>query len=101
MSIVIATDETTEITVTETALTGIACLTIAPTGTGSLSVAGSGLTTTPGSEIVTGARTITTTMNTTGPGRTGVGSEGDAVIPIASSLIAAEGGRTRVETSGQ
>lgn len=95
--IVVGTDGT-EITATIIARTGIVCLhTIVTTGTGSLSVTGSGPPTTPGSVIATGALTITTTITTTGPERTGTVSGGDTV----RSLIVAGGGKRRVENPGQ
>lgn len=101
MVIAIGTDGTTEITST-IARTGIACLlTIVPPGTGTLNVAGNGLSITPGSVIVTGALTITTTITTTGPERTGTAGGGDTVIPTARSLTVAGGGRRRVENPGR
>lgn len=99
--IVIGTGGTTEITNAIIARTGIVCLLmIVTTGTGSLSVAGRGLSTTPGSAIATGALTITTTITTTGPERTWTVSGGDMVIPTARSLTVAGGGRRRVENPG-
>ncbi len=99
--IAIGTDGTTEITNAIIARTGIVCLlTIVTTGTGSLSVAGRGLSTTPESAIATGALTITTTITTTGPEKTGSVSRGDTVIPTARSLTVAGGGRRRVENPG-
>lgn len=99
--VVIVTDGITENTAI-IALTGIACLlTIVPIGTGSLNVVGSGLSTTPGSVIVTDALTITTTITITGPEITGTESGGHRNIPTAKSLIVAGGGRRRVENPGQ
>lgn len=92
--IVIGTGASTEITIAQT---GIVCLlTAVTTGTGSLSVAGSELPTTPESVIVTGVLTITTTI-TTDPERTGNVSAEDTVIPTTRTHIAAGGGSRTVE----
>lgn len=93
--IVIDTDGIIEIT-TIIAHTEIAHLTTVRTGTGSPSVAGNGLSTTPGSATMTGTATITAT----GPERTGDVSGGGMVIPTVRGHIVVGNGRRRVENPG-
>lgn len=95
--VAIGTDGTTKINAI-IAHTGIVILlTIVPTGTGSPSIAGNGLSTTQGSVIVTGPLTAITAA---GPEKTGAVIGGSTVIPTARTLIVAGGGRRRVENPG-
>lgn len=95
--VAIGTDGTTMINAI-IAHTGIAfLLIIVPTGTGSLSIAGSGLSTTPRNGIVTGPLTAITAVSLE---RTGAVIGGSTVIPTARKLIVAGGGKRRVENHG-
>lgn len=99
-AIAIGTDGSTA-TTTTIVHTGIVCLLMtAPTRTGSLSAAGSGPLTTPGSATATGALTITTTTTTTATEKTGTASGGGTATATARSLTVARGGSKTVETHG-